>query len=189
MDTKSGKIIVLAGPSGVGKGSIGSALLAHFPEMRFSVSVTTRPRREYEVEGKHYFFVSKETFFEKIKGNEFVEFEEVYKNGHMYGTLISYIESAISQGKILLLDMEAVGGLKVKNFNTQETLAIFIKFPNEKTQLERLKKRGSDSEEQIKYRMERLPRELSLAEKYDKIIINNDLQESIEQVIKLVESF
>ena len=186
--TKRGKLIVVAGPSGAGKGTLETQLMQAHPEIEFSVSVTTRPPRDYEVDGKHYFFISREAFLEKIKQNELVEWEEVYnKNGHLYGTLRSFVDDALAQGRILLIDIDIKGGLNVKSQYPDDTISIFIRPPSKEALLERLKKRGSDSPEQIQIRLERMPEEVEVGKQFDYQIINDDLETASKKMIEIVE--
>ena len=183
-----GKLIVVAGPSGTGKGTLEARLMETHPEIKFSISVTTRPPRDYEVDGVHYFFIDKTSFIEKIQKNELVEWEEVYnKNGHLYGTLRSFVDEALSNGKILLIDIDIKGGLNVKAQYPADTVSIFIRPPSREALLERLRQRGTDSPEQIQIRLERMPEEIELGEHFDYQIINDDLDEATRKMIEIVE--
>ncbi|MCF7800405.1 MAG: guanylate kinase [Candidatus Marinimicrobia bacterium] len=183
-----GKLIVVAGPSGAGKGTLEARLMEKYPQIQFSVSVTTRPPRDYEVDGIHYFFIDQPSFIKKIQKNELVEWQEVYnKNGHLYGTLRSFVEDALSSGKILLIDIDIKGGLNVKAQYPEDTVSIFIRPPSKDALLERLKRRGTDSPEQIQIRLERMPEEVALGEHFDEQIINDDLEEATRQMITIVE--
>lgn len=186
--SERGKLIVVAGPSGAGKGTLEARLMEKYPQIKFSVSVTTRPPRDYEIDGVHYFFIDKPTFIKKIQKNELVEWQEVYnKNGHLYGTLRSFVEDALTRGKILLIDIDIKGGLNVKAQYPEDTVSIFIRPPSKEALLERLKRRGTDSPEQIQIRLERMPEEVALGEHFDEQIINDDLDEATRQMIAIVE--
>jgi len=188
MMAKRGKLIVLAGPSGVGKGTIGEALMRRYPEIEFSVSVTTRPPRPYEVHGKHYFFISREEFEDLIRRNELVEWEEVFaRNGHLYGTLRSYVDQALHEGRVLLLDIDIKGGLNVKRTYPEDTVAIFIRPPSREELERRLRRRGTDSEEQIALRLARMPEELRLGEQFDFQVVNDKLEKALEEVFEIIE--
>ncbi len=179
---------MIAGPSGAGKGTLEERLMAAYPGIKFSVSVTTRPPREYEIDGVHYFFISREQFLEKIKRNELVEWEEVYdKNGHLYGTLRSFVNEALGKGDILLIDIDIKGGLNVKSQYPDDTISIFIRPPSKEVLLERLKRRGADSPEQIQIRLERMPEEIELGEQFDFQIINDELEHAAHQLIEIIE--
>ena len=182
MTERTGKLIIVAGPSGAGKGTIENAVMSTFPEIEFSVSVTTRPKRDYEVEGKHYFFISKDDFLQKIKNDELVEWQEVYsKNGHLYGTLKSYIENALLEGKVLLLDIDIKGGINVKQAYPDESVSIFIEPPSIDALEQRLIARGTDSEEQMLIRLERAAEELDLGQLFDYKIINETLDKAVQE--------
>lgn len=188
MMTARGKLIVVAGPSGTGKGTLESRLMKKHPEITFSVSVTTRPPRDYEVDGVHYHFINKSSFIEKIQKNELIEWQEVYnKNGHLYGTLRSYVDAALGNGEILLIDIDIKGGLNVKAQYPSDTISIFIRPPSREALLARLQSRGTDSPEQIQIRLERMPEEIELGEHFDYQIINDDLDEATKKMIEIVE--
>jgi guanylate kinase len=179
---RTGKLIIVAGPSGTGKGTIENALMVAYPEIEFSVSVTTRPRRDYEIEGQHYFFISKDEFLRKIKADELVEWQEVYsKNGHLYGTLKSYIEDALQQGKVLLLDIDIKGGINVKKAYPDESISVFIEPPSLEALEHRLINRGTDSPEQIQIRLDRASEELALGQLFDYKIVNASLEEAVQE--------
>lgn len=181
MTSHTGKLIIVAGPSGAGKGTVENAVMERFPEIHFSVSVTTRPRRNYEIEGKHYFFISKAEFLKRIENDELVEWQEVYsKNGHLYGTLRSYIDEALVQGKQLLLDIDIKGGINVKKAYPEQSVSIFIEPPSLEDLEQRLIHRNTDSPEQIKIRLERMPEEMLLGQEFDYTIVNSDLNEAVD---------
>ena len=188
MTRNSGKLIIVAGPSGSGKGTIETAVMEQFPDIHFSVSVTTRPRRNYEIEGKHYFFISKPEFHKRIEQEELVEWQEVYsKNGHLYGTLKSYINTALENGEYLLLDIDIKGGINVKKAYPENSVSIFIEPPSLAAIEERLIKRDTDSPEQIRIRLERMPEEMELGKQFDYQIVNSDLEDAINAFVKILE--
>jgi len=180
MSQVKGKLIIVAGPSGAGKGTIENAIMEKFPDIQFSVSVTTRPRRAYEIEGQHYFFITKDDFLEKIRQDELVEWQEVYsKNGHLYGTLKSYIDQALEQGKHLLLDIDIKGGINVKKAYPEVSVSIFIEPPSLDVLEKRLITRGTDSAEQIKIRLDRASEEMDLGQLFDYKVINAKLDDAV----------
>ncbi len=187
MTQGNGKLIIVAGPSGSGKGTLENAILERFPDIQFSVSVTTRPRRKYEIEGEHYFFISKSDFLQRIQRDELVEWQEVYsKNGHLYGTLRSYIESVLVEGKHLLLDLDIKGGLNVQQAYPENSVSIFIRPPSVEALEQRLIKRGTDNPEQIRIRLERMPEEMELGQQFDHQIVNSELNEAVNAFINII---
>ena len=188
MTDSPGKLIIVAGPSGVGKGTIEQAILEKYSDIQFSVSVTTRPRRVYEVEGKHYFFISKESFRQKIAAGDLVEWQEVYsKNGHLYGTLRSYIDAALQDGRNVLLDLDIKGGINVKKAYPAVSVSIFIQPPSRAALEERLIKRGTDSPEQIRIRLDRMPEEMELGQHFDHQIVNSNLEDAVAAFSTIIE--
>jgi len=188
MTAYTGKLIIVAGPSGAGKGTVEAGIMQRFPDIKFSVSVTTRPRRPYEVEGQHYFFISKQDFLERIERDELVEWQEVYaKNGHLYGTLRSYIDTALEEGKVLLLDIDIKGGINVKKAYPENSVSIFIEPPSLEALEQRLVKRNTDSPEQIRIRLDRMPEEMELGKQFDYSIVNADLETAIDDFTAILE--
>lgn len=188
MTTHQGRLIIVAGPSGAGKGTVENAVMERFPEIQFSVSVTTRPRRSYEVEGEHYFFITKEDFLKRIERNELVEWQEVYsKNGHLYGTLRSYIDSALEQGKQLLLDIDIKGGINVKKAYPENSISIFIEPPSVEALEKRLINRKTDSPEQVRIRLDRMPEEMRLGQQFDYTIVNGDLEKAVDEFAQILQ--
>jgi len=162
--------------------------MKHFEEIEFSVSLTTRPRRDYEVEGKHYFFVDKAEFERRIAAGDLIEWEQVFSgNGHYYGTLRSYIDDAMAAGKVLLLDVDIKGGLNVQRAYPEESVSLFVQPPSVDELKRRLIARGTDSAEQIAIRMARIPEEMALGKQFDHQIINDDLETAVHQVVDIVE--
>jgi len=188
MMIESGKLIIVAGPSGTGKGTVENAIMAKYPEIQFSVSVTTRPRRDYEVDGEHYFFISKKEFLERIERNELVEWQEVYsKNGHFYGTLRSYVDAALSSGKLLLIDIDIKGGINLKKEYPENSVSIFIKPPSLEALEARLINRNTDSPEQIRIRLDRMPEEMRLGQEFDYSIVNAELNEAVDEFSNILD--
>ncbi len=181
-----GKLIVISAPSGSGKTTIAKKMLERFPFMRFSVSATTRPKRNGEVEGKDYFFLTREEFEKKIQNGELLEWEEIY--GNYYGTLKSIVEDALKSGDILIFDVDVNGAISIKEKFPDDSILIFIKPPNMETLKERLKRRRTESEEQIKKRLERVPMELEKAKYFDYIFVNDDLEDTIKSVERAISN-
>jgi guanylate kinase len=183
-----GKLVIISAPSGAGKTTIVKHLLESGLKLSFSVSATTRPIRGNETEGEDYFFLTVKEFKKKIKNNEFVEWEEVYKD-MFYGTLKSELERIWTNGNHVLFDVDVNGGISLKNKFGTNSIAIFI-MPPSVTELEnRLVKRGTDTPEKIRVRIEKARDELKLANQFDTIIVNHQLDKAKEETLKVVASF
>jgi guanylate kinase len=154
----------------------------------FSVSACTRNRREDEVDGKDYYFLTKEIFAEKVKKNEFLEYEEVY-GGNFYGTLKAEIERIWALGKVVLFDVDVVGGLNIKNYYGDNALAVFVKPPDVATLENRLRHRSTETEETLKMRVEKAVHELEFQSKFEEVLLNDDLSIALEKAESLVNSF
>ena len=186
---KNGKLIVIAAPSGSGKTTIVKNLISDKSlNLGFSVSATSREKRKNEIDGKDYYFLSKGEFKEKINLNEFVEWEEVYDNT-FYGTLKSEINALNNLGKNLIFDIDAIGGLSIKKKFPESTLALFICPPSLEELENRLRKRGTDSEEKIKIRLSKASKEMSMSMLYDYAIENHNLEETVAKVKILINNF
>nr|WP_297444985.1 guanylate kinase [Desulfurobacterium sp.] len=178
-----GLLIVISAPSGTGKTTLVNMLMRSFPQIEFSISCTTRKPRPGEVDGKDYYFISLEEFEKKIEKNELLEWAEVY--GNFYGTPKDKVLKALNEGKDVLLDIDTQGALQVKK-NYPEAVLIFILPPSLKELERRLRSRGTEDEETIEKRLLIARRELSLATRYDYIIINDRLQEAFEKLKSIV---
>jgi guanylate kinase len=178
-----GKIIVISSPSGGGKTSIVRRILSEFPEIVFSVSATTRPKRPDEINGVHYFFLTEKEFEEKIKNNEFIEWERFYD--YYYGTLKTFVLDNIENGKTVLLEIDVKGALSVKKL-FPDAILIFIDVPSFEELVERLKKRRTESESDLQKRIDRAKMELSYKDKFDYIFVNKDLEEVTSQIKSLL---
>ncbi|MGM5630400.1 guanylate kinase [Apibacter raozihei] len=183
-----GKLIILSAPSGAGKTTIVQYLLSVIPELSFSISCTTRPKRENETDGKDYYFLTETEFREKIEGKEFIEFEEVYKN-RFYGTLHTEIDRLWNQGKHVIFDIDVQGGLNLKKQFGDRALALFIAPPSLKELEERLRSRNTENEETLKMRIEKADQELSFANNFDHVIVNDNLEKAKNKAHKLITSF
>ncbi len=184
-------LIVLSAPSGTGKTTICKELLKRNKDWTFSVSATTRPPREGEVDGKDYVFMGNEKFEHYAKFGDFLEWEWVH--GNKYGTLIEPIDDAIDDGKIMLLDIDVNGGCTVMEEYPDETFSIFIEppgfdIPEKKLVLEeRLIQRGNEQTTQIKNRLKRFEKEMEYKEKFDVSFVNDDLKATIAEVEKAIK--
>ncbi len=182
------KLIVFSAPSGSGKTTLVHHLLHQNLPLGFSISATSRKARGEEVDGKDYYFISEEEFKSKINEAAFVEYEEVYK-GTFYGTLKSEIERLWEEGKTVLFDIDVVGGLNVKAQYPEETLAIFVQPPSLEELEKRLRKRDTESEDKIQQRLDKSAKELTFAQDFDVILVNNDLLEAKREVVQVVKKF
>ena len=184
-----GKIIVIAAPSGCGKSTIINALLEGGDlNLGFAVSATTRAPREGEVDGRNYYFMTEEAFRDAIAEGEFIEYEEVYP-GRFYGTLRSEIERITGQGHNIILDLDVNGALGVKKLYGDEALAIFIQPPSVAELRRRLEFRGTESPEVIDVRIDRAQYEISRAGEFDRIVVNDRLDEAIKETRNLIGGF
>lgn len=186
---KKGKLIVFSAPSGSGKTTLVKHLLAQSDlKLEFSISAASRAPRGQEQHGKDYYFLSVEQFQEKIKNDEFVEYEEVYA-GNYYGTLKSELERIWSKGHHIIFDIDVVGGLNIKKQFPEQTLSIFVKPPSKEELERRLRSRQTETEEKIQMRLAKADQELSVAGQFDEVLINNDLEVAKEEAYRLVENF
>ena len=183
-----GKLIVISAPSGAGKTSIVHQLLKDIPELSFSVSASSRERRENEVHGKDYYFLGVEGFQQKIKEDAFLEWEQVYENQY-YGTLKSEIERIWSEGKTVIFDVDVVGGLNIKKQYPKKCLSIFIMPPSVEVLAERLIGRGSESDESVKKRLDKAEEEISKNKQFDTIILNDNFEIACEQTKEIITNF
>ena len=182
------KLIIFSAPSGSGKTTVVKHLLEVFPELAFSVSVTTRSKRPAEIDGKDYYFYSEKEFLHTIKNQDFLEYEEVYK-GLFYGTLKSEVERLWALGKTVIFDVDVVGGLNIKKFYGDKALAVFLRPPSVEILMERLKKRETEVEHQLNERVEKAKSELKFEKQFDEVIVNDILSDTFATTEKLVASF
>lgn len=184
----SGKIIIVSAPSGTGKSTIIGRLMQNEElKLKFSVSATNRPPRPEEKDGVNYYFLTTEEFQKAVVEGKFAEYEEVY-SGRYYGTLKSEIETVLKQGYNLIMDIDVKGGLNVKR-QYPEALSVFIKPPSIEILRERLIKRGTDDMDTINQRVAKADFELSYASKYDKCIVNNNLDDAVVEITRLIHDF
>jgi guanylate kinase len=183
-----GKLVIISAPSGSGKTTIVKHLLQSGLNLAFSISATTRPLRINETDGEDYFFIPYSEFKKKIENNEFVEWEEVYKD-QLYGTLKSELERIWAKGNHAIFDIDAKGGINLKKKFGTNSIALFIMPPSIEELENRLVKRGMDSPEKIRIRVDKAREELKLASEFDTIIINNQLDKAKEDAYEIVLSF
>lgn len=185
---KQGKLVIFSAPSGAGKTTIVHHLLRTLPQLRFSISATTRPSRGDEVHGADYYFITKEEFLHRIAQKEFVEFEEVY-TGTFYGTLRSEIERIWAEGKHVIFDIDVLGGLHLKNKYADRALAVFVQPPSLNVLIERLTGRGTDSPDKLAERIKKAEKELKYASRFDVVLENFDLNVACKNAKELVIDF
>jgi guanylate kinase len=178
------QLIVISAPSGAGKTTVARHLLQRFPQLRFSVSATTRPKRPGEVDGRDYFFWSREQFEQAIARGELVEYEEIF--GHLYGTLRSQVEQALSAGEFLLFDIDVKGALALRRAYPEQTFLIYVAPPSIEELERRLRQRGTESEEQIRRRLERAAMELQFQDHFDVVIRNEQLEQTLTRAEQIV---
>jgi guanylate kinase len=184
-----GKLIIFSAPSGSGKTTIVRHLLSKYPHLlAFSVSASTREQRAHEVNGKDYYFLPKREFRERIANNEFAEWEEVYA-GNYYGTFKTEIERLWAEGKHVLFDVDVKGGLKLKEIYRENALAVFVKVSSEAEIVRRLSERGTETEKSLETRLGKVRYELSFEDKFDVVLVNDDLEETLKKAEALVLDF
>lgn len=185
---RKGKLIIVSAPSGAGKTTIVQHLLKSIPDLEFSVSAASRKIRPNETDGKDYYFIPAEEFRRKIENDEFLEWEEVYKD-HYYGTLKSEVERIWANGRHVIFDVDVVGGLNIKKYYKNRALALFIMPPTIGHLEQRLRGRSTENEKDIKNRIEKAEHEISFASQFDKIIVNDNLETALSQAKEIVCEF
>jgi guanylate kinase len=176
-------IVVISAPSGSGKTTIYREILRRNPELRFSVSYTTRSRREGETDGRDYFFVGRDVFERMAREGRFVEWARVH--GELYGTERSQLERSVAEGKVILLDVDVQGAVSVmKEF--PEAVTIFIEPPSLEELARRLRKRGTESDESVRLRLRGAERELAYRNRFQYIVVNDRLDESIQRIENII---
>lgn len=185
----AGKLIIFSAPSGAGKTTLVKHLLnIKDLKLEFSISACTRKRRDNEVQNKDYYFLTVDEFQAKIEDNAFIEWEEVYKNQY-YGTLRSEIDRIKANNNNTIFDIDVRGGVNIKNQFGDDALAVFVMPPSIEELSERLESRGTDSEKKIQKRLKKAKYEMRYANKFDKIIINKDLDNALKKAEEIVREF
>ena len=184
-----GKLIIFSAPSGSGKSTIINRLMQH-PELHlaFSISCTSRAPRGTEKNGVEYFFLSPEEFKQRIANDEFLEYEEVYTD-RFYGTLKQQVETQAARGENVVFDVDVKGGCNIKQFYGDRALSIFIQPPSIEELRKRLTGRATDAPEVIEQRIARAEFELSFAPKFDRIVVNDDLDRAVEETLGIIKEF
>ena len=183
-----GKAIIISAPSGAGKTTLVNKLLDAKLPLLFSISACSRAPREGEKDKKDYYFLSIEEFKEKIKAQDFIEWEEVYE-GNFYGTLKKEIERIWKEKKHVVFDVDVIGGISLKEYFMENSISIFIKPPSMEVLSKRLKKRNTEDRKSIKNRLEKSFEEMKSIDKFDKIIVNDELSISSKNIIETVKKF
>jgi guanylate kinase len=181
-------LFAVAAPSGTGKTSIVKEVLNQNPDLVFSVSATTRKRRENEIDGKDYYFISEDEFKKKIENGEFIEYEIVFGNEY-YGTLKSVVDNDIRNNLNVIFDLDVKGAISLKNVYKDFIVLIFIKPPDKNSVMNRLKGRGTETDEQIQRRLARFDMEMSKINEFDYIVINDNLYDAVQKVNELIKKF
>ncbi len=185
---KKGKLIIFAAPSGTGKTTLLRYVMARLPQLSFSVSATSRPPRAGEKDGIDYYFISCKEFKQKIKEEAFVEWEEVYEN-QFYGSLRSEVEKIRRRGDSVAFDVDVKGGVKIKQLYGDQALAVFLRPPSIAVLKERLRRRSTESEESIRQRLARATYELTFEKYFDKVLVNDNLENARKEALKIVRDF
>jgi len=183
-----GKCIIVSAPSGAGKTTIVRYLLGCGLGLDFSISATNRPKRDHEQDGRDYFFITTAEFRQRIGAGAFVEWEEVYP-GRYYGTLRAEIERIWANGRAPIFDVDVVGGLRLKEIFGEQALSIFVSPPTIEALEERLLLRGTETAETLRTRMDKAGQELAYSTRYDRILLNDDMQRACEEAHEVVNAF
>lgn len=184
-----GKAIIFSAPSGSGKTTLVRHLLNNNSDLDFSVSASTRDKRgRTEEDGKHYYFLTPDVFKKKIDNDEFVEWEEVYE-GNFYGTLKSEIQRIWEAGKNVIFDVDVKGGVSLKKYFGENALSVFVKVPSVEILIERLKDRGTESDESLSRRLFKVKFEMTFEDKFDIVLLNDDLDHSKKQAQQIYDNF
>lgn len=184
LKSQRGKLIVLSAPSGTGKTAIKNALLRQDPTLVFSVSATTRPKREEERDGKDYYFISEEEFKAHIDNHDFIEYDHHFNN--YYGTLKMAVDPDLQLGSNVIMDIDVVGAINVKKQYGDQAVLIFIKPPSLEELRKRLLSRGTETEESLKVRLSRVQEELAYAGQFDHVVINDVVERAAGEILEIM---
>jgi guanylate kinase len=185
---QTGKLIIIAAPSGAGKTTVVKHILQQFPQLSFSVSATTRAMRQGETDGRDYYFLSEQEFKNRIANDEFVEWEMVYV-GKYYGTLKSELQRVWNNNQHIIFDVDVEGGLHIKNKYPNNSLSVFINPPSLEVLKTRLTDRNTESAESLNERISKAEHELSFASQFDIVLTNDDLQQTLAKAEQLINDF
>jgi guanylate kinase len=184
----SKKVVIFSAPSGSGKSTVVSHVLPLHPEMEFSVSATSRKPRGTEQDGVEYLFYSADIFRKLVEMDKFMEYEEVYKD-NFYGTLKSEVNRIWSKGHVIIFDVDVKGGVNLKKYFGDRALSVFIQAPSVEALRQRLINRGTDSLEAIEARVAKAAEEMTYADKFDYILVNDDLETALKEAEQVVDKF
>ena len=182
------RAIIFSGPSGAGKSTIAQHLIAHDKDLKFSVSACTRPQRPGEVDGQDYYFLSVPDFKQKIVAGAFAEWQEVYQ-GHYYGTLKEALAAIWRARKVAVFDIDVYGALRLKDYFQENALAVYVSAPSQAVLAERLAQRGTEDATSLLQRLQKATQEATLAPKFDKILLNEELGTSLKEASALLAGF
>lgn len=188
MATFQGKMFIFTAPSGAGKTTIVRYLLNKYHELDFSVSATTRAKRDYEMHGRDYYFMDTSEFMSRVDNGEFVEWEEVYQN-QFYGTLKSEVERIWSQDRHLVFDIDVKGAQKIKQLYGNQCLSVFIRPPSLEALIDRLVNRNTETEETLIKRISKVKKEMEYQENFDMVLVNDQLELAFKEADHIVETF
>lgn len=180
-----GKLFIFSAPSGSGKTTLVKYVMGKLDNLKFSISATSRKKRGKEIDGEDYYFLSADDFRKKIHDNDFVEWEEVYPDRY-YGTLKSEVERIQNSGNHVVFDVDVVGGVNIKKIYGDEALSVFVQPPSIEVLKTRLELRGTDSREDIETRVKKAEFEMTFSDKFDEIVVNDNLEKAKERVLELV---
>lgn len=183
-----GKLLILSAPSGSGKTTIVKHLLKSFPNLEFSISACSRPKRDGEIDGKDYYFLSVDEFKRRIANNEFIEWEEVY-SGSYYGTLKSEIERIWAKNNVVVFDVDVKGGVNLKKIFGEKALSVFVMPPSIEVLKQRLENRCTETPESLSKRVGKAADEMTYSNQFDKILINDNLEKSFQEAESQVKTF
>ena len=188
MKENKGKCVIFSAPSGAGKTTIVHRLLDRMDNLAFSISACSRAPRPNEVDGKDYYFLSVEDFKNRIDSGDFIEWEEVYKD-HFYGTLKSEVERLWELNKTVVFDVDVFGGINLKSYFGENALSFFIQPPSIDTLEQRLRNRKTESEDKIQTRLKKASEELKMSDRFDRIVVNDNLDLTIDEVEEYVKEY
>jgi len=183
-----GKLVIISAPSGAGKSTIVNYLMEKDLKLEFSISATTRKPRGDEKHGKEYYFISVEEFRRKVSNGDFIEWQEVYKD-QLYGTLKEEIERIFRKGNNVLFDVDVKGGINLKNLFGETAISVFLMPPSVEELGKRLLMRGTDSLSKIKMRVQKALKEIKLADSFDHIVVNDDLEKAEKEIYGIIKNF